>query len=122
VDATNSRKKSPRSSRKTETQTTSVGNPPPPPRSFPDDPASDPYDERSIDLVARVRATREAAQRKMDAFGDPADYVVRKIHLSPVLAAQENVVASPAADSRQTSFPFESSAPVAKGFDPKGKE
>jgi hypothetical protein len=121
VDATSSRKKSPRSLRKSETQTTSVGSDTPPQRSVASELDSDPYDERSIDLVARVRAARDAAERKMDAFGDPADYVVRKIHPSPVPAPVENVVASPTADPQQ-SFPFESATPVANGFDPKGKE
>jgi hypothetical protein len=121
VDATNSRKKSPRSSRKSETQTTSVGNTPPP-RNVASELDSDPYDERGIDLVARVRAAREAAQRKMDAFGDPADYVVRKIHPSPALVSVEDVVASPTTDQRQQSFPFEAAAPVANGFDLRGKE
>ncbi len=119
MDATNSRKKSPRSSRKSETQTTSVGNAPP---AASQNLAEDPYDERSADLVARVRAAREAAERKMDAFGDAADYIVRKIQPSPAPAAAEAVAASPTADPRQRSFPFEAAAPVANGFDPKGKE
>ncbi len=39
----------------------------------------DRYLDRSGDLVARVRATREAAQRRMDAFGNVADYDVRVV-------------------------------------------
>jgi hypothetical protein len=34
------------------------------------------YLERSLDLVARVRTAKEAAQRKMDEFGDPSEYEV----------------------------------------------
>jgi hypothetical protein len=122
VDATNSRKKSPRSSRKSETQTTSVGGTPP--RST-EHLADDPYDERSNDLVARVRAAREAAQHRMDAFGDPADYVVRTIVPSPAHAAGERVSpvrASSPTDPRQQAFRFEALASAANGFDPKGKE
>ncbi len=32
------------------------------------------------DLVARVRAAREAAQREMESFGDVSEYEVRKIY------------------------------------------
>lgn len=39
----------------------------------------DRYMDRSGDLVARVRAAREAAQRRMDAFGNVADYDVRVV-------------------------------------------
>lgn len=35
---------------------------------------NDRYIDRSDDLVARVRAAREAAQRRMDAFGDVSEY------------------------------------------------
>jgi hypothetical protein len=34
----------------------------------------DPYAERTPDLVARVRAAREAAQREMESFGDVSEY------------------------------------------------
>lgn len=40
---------------------------------------NDRYMDRSDDLVARVRAAREAAQRRMDAFGDVSEYEVRVI-------------------------------------------
>ena len=33
----------------------------------------------SQDMIARVRKLREAAEKKMNAFGDPADYDVRII-------------------------------------------
>jgi hypothetical protein len=32
--------------------------------------------DRSLDLVARVRAAREAAQREMESFGDASEYDV----------------------------------------------
>ena len=34
----------------------------------------------SQDMIARIRKLREAAEKKMNAFGDPADYDVRAIH------------------------------------------
>jgi hypothetical protein len=36
--------------------------------------------DRSADLVARVRAAREAAQREMESFGDPSEYDVTYIY------------------------------------------
>jgi hypothetical protein len=36
--------------------------------------------DRSLDLVARVRAAREAAQREMESFGDPSEYEVTIIY------------------------------------------
>lgn len=39
----------------------------------------DRYLDRSSDLVARVRTAREAAQLRMDAFGDVAEYEVRVV-------------------------------------------
>lgn len=39
----------------------------------------DRYTDRSGDLVARVRAAREAAQRRMDVFGNPSEYEVRVV-------------------------------------------
>jgi hypothetical protein len=40
---------------------------------------NDRYMDRSGDLVARVRAAREAAQRRMDAFGNVSEYEVRVV-------------------------------------------
>jgi len=36
--------------------------------------------DRSVDLVARVRAAKEAAQREMESFGDPSEYDVTFIY------------------------------------------
>ena len=38
-----------------------------------------PYDDRSPDLIARIRKMREAAERRMNAFGKIADYDVRRV-------------------------------------------
>jgi hypothetical protein len=37
---------------------------------------SDDYLDHSDDLVARVRRANEAAQRKMEEFGDPSEYEI----------------------------------------------
>jgi hypothetical protein len=51
------------------------------PRRMPaDDLDRERYLDHSFDLVARVRAAREAAQREMEAFGDVSEYEIRKIY------------------------------------------
>jgi hypothetical protein len=37
------------------------------------------YIDRPFDLVARVRAAKEAAQREMETFGNVSEYEIRKI-------------------------------------------
>lgn len=39
-----------------------------------------PYEDRSQDLIARVRKMREMAREQMDRFGDPAEYDVEILH------------------------------------------
>jgi hypothetical protein len=36
--------------------------------------------DRTSDLVARVRAAKEAAQREMESLGDPSEYEVTIIY------------------------------------------
>ena len=36
--------------------------------------------EDSRDMIERIRKLREAAERKMNAFGDPSEYDIRIIH------------------------------------------
>jgi hypothetical protein len=38
------------------------------------------YIDRPFDLVARVRAAKEAAQREMETFGHVSEYEIRKIY------------------------------------------
>ena len=38
------------------------------------------YYDDSDDLVERVRRAKEAAQRKIEEFGDPSEYIVTKIY------------------------------------------
>ncbi len=40
----------------------------------------EPYEERTSDLIARIRKMREAAREQMDRFGDPAEYNVEILH------------------------------------------
>jgi len=40
----------------------------------------DRYYDRSFDHVARVRAAKEAAQRRMEEFGDVSEYDITIIH------------------------------------------
>ncbi len=50
---------------------------------------SEHYDD-SLDMIERIRKLREAAERKMNAFGDPADYDVRIIRgRKPVAEAEK---------------------------------
>lgn len=77
---TNSQKKSPRNSTKNERTShapTAPETPRPKPSVGPDD---ERYLDHSSDLVARVRAAREAAQREMEAFGDVSEYDTCKIY------------------------------------------
>ncbi len=64
---------------------------------------SDHYDDSS-DLIELIRKLREAAERKMNAFGDPAEYDVRIIHgRKPVAEAEkqaESAQDSPTEDSQ----------------------
>jgi hypothetical protein len=78
VDTTNSQKKSAHTSMKSERN---PADRPPAARSpstqIDDD---DLYVERTFDLVGRIRAAREAAQREMESFGDVSEYTITKLH------------------------------------------
>jgi len=49
-------------------------------RPIPSDEDREQYLNHSFDLVARVRAAKEAAQREMETFGDVSEYEIRKIY------------------------------------------
>ena len=53
-----------------------------------------PYDDRSPDLIARVRKMREAAERRMNAFGKIADYDVRRVACHKSQASQQSAEAA----------------------------
>ncbi|MGB6131693.1 MAG: hypothetical protein WCC14_09015 [Acidobacteriaceae bacterium] len=92
----------------------------------------DQYLDRTPDLVAKVRAMREAADREMDRFTRVADYDVRRVvgqgpKASPV--SVETVPPSPAVErpkrsaskssTAQTSIEF-APAPAERGDDGEG--
>ena len=68
----NSQKKSPRSSAKSKQDTTEILNGSSSHQRFSEE--DDKHFDRSFDHVARVRAAKEAAQRKMESFGDISEY------------------------------------------------
>lgn len=79
MDTQNSQKKSPRSSKRN--RNTAVSNEPASGFDrYGDERFDDPYTDRTPDLVARVRAAREAAQREMESFGDISEYDITIIH------------------------------------------
>jgi hypothetical protein len=95
--------------------------------------SDDQYMERTPDLVAKVRAMREAAEKEMNRFTRVADYDVRRVvgqkpKASPV--SIETVPPSPAVErpkrsaakssTTQTSIEF-APAPAERGDDSEGE-
>lgn len=79
MDTANSQKKSPRNlarNKKTNQEMAQAAADRPVPSADLD---YEPYFDRSFDMVARVRAAKEAAQRKIEAFGDVSEYEVTTI-------------------------------------------
>jgi hypothetical protein len=74
--------------------------------------SEDQYAERTPDLVAKVRAMREAAEKEMNRFTSVADYDVRRVvgqkpKASPVSPAGERPKKSaPKSATAQTSIEF----------------
>ena len=62
-----------------------------------------PYDDRSPDLIARVRKMREAAERRMNAFGKIADYDIRRVmsHKSQVSQQPAEPVDTPRESAKE---------------------
>ena len=76
MDTQNSPKKSPRNSAKSRRDATEVPEASRPPQKNFDDPEEEKYMDRSFDMVARVRATKEAARQEMESFGDISEYEI----------------------------------------------
>ena len=76
MDTQNSPKKSPRNSAKSRRDATEVPEASRPPRKNFDDSDEEKYMDRSFDMVARVRAAKEAARREMESFGDVSEYEI----------------------------------------------
>jgi len=96
-------------------------------------PSEDQYMERTPDLVAKVRAMREAAEKEMNRFTRVADYDIRRVvgqkpKASPV--SIETVPPAPAVErpkrsaakssTTQTSIEF-APAPAEQGDDSEGE-
>ncbi len=82
MDTQNSQKRSPRGSAKTKQETTAApdaGTRQRRPNHDQDD-SDEQYYDRSLDHVARVRAAKEAAQRRMEEFGDVSEYDITILH------------------------------------------
>ena len=76
MDTQSSQKRSPRSSAKSkQSEKRAI----PPLQTFDED-QEEQYADRSFDHVARVRAAKEAAQRRMEEFGDVSEYDVTILH------------------------------------------
>ena len=94
-------------------------------------PSEDQYMERTPDLVAKVRAMREAAEKEMNRFTCVADYDVRRVvgqgpKASPVSvetvsppAVERPKKSSAKSASAQASIEF-ASAPAERGEDGEG--
>ena len=92
MDIQNSPKKSPRNSAKSRRDATEVPETSRPPRKNFDDPEEEKYMDRSFDMVARVRAAKEAARQEMESFGDVSEYEITTLqgrkHQQPEKTAQ----------------------------------
>jgi hypothetical protein len=100
VDTANSQKKSPRNlarNKKTNQEMAQAAADRPVPSADLD---YEPYFDRSFDMVARVRAAKEAAQRRIEAFGDVSEYEVTTIQ------GQKKVTRSVEIADGQATFEF----------------
>jgi len=77
-----------------------------------------PYDDRSPDLIARVRKMREAAERRMNAFNKIADYDVRRVVCHKSQSSQQSTEVTAAAP--QQSYQEEKQATSKKQKAPQG--
>lgn len=96
MDTRNSQKKSPRNSTTSKRETSSM---PEAPGYVPTDADRKEHMDYSADHVARVRAAKAAAQRAMEAFGDPSEY--------DVVILQGRLKEEPAASPSQSPLDFQ---------------
>ncbi len=102
MDTANSQKKSPRNSARNERNNLEMDQPTSQ-RGPVTELDCEQYLDRSIDLVARVRAAKEAAQRQIEAFGDVSEYEITKIYGQKKDQRQDGNAES---GERQSSFAF----------------
>jgi hypothetical protein len=87
--------------------------------------SEDQYLERTPDLVAKVRAMREAAEREMNRFTRVADYDVRRVvghGPKPAPVSSETVPVSPASERPKKSGTKSSPAQTSIDFAPAPAE
>jgi hypothetical protein len=87
--------------------------------------SEDQYLERTPDLVAKVRAMREAAEKEMNKFARVADYDVRRVVGQKPKAAPvpvETVPPSPASERPKKSSAKSASAQASLEFSPAPTE
>ena len=115
MDKTNFPKKSPRNSTKTERNVEPIEEEIHSPSGSPEFDL-DKYLDRSIDIVARVRAAKERAQRAMEEFGDPSEYEVRIIRGKKKDAPETEPVKPQTTETAQATldFPAEANADDSK--------
>ncbi|MGH9616920.1 MAG: hypothetical protein ACRD28_09290 [Acidobacteriaceae bacterium] len=53
-----------------------------------------PYEDRTSDLIARIRKMREMAREQMDKFGDPAEYDVEILRGGKATTEERNDIAT----------------------------
>ena len=87
--------------------------------------SEDQYVERTPDLVAKVRAMREAAEKEMNRFTSVADYDVRRVvgqkpKASPV--SVKTIPPSPALECPKKSVAKSATAQILIGFAPTPTE
>ena len=68
------------------------------------------YYDRTMDMVARIRAAKEAAQRQMEEFGDPSEYEVRIIRGKKKDAPETEQAPPRTAEASQASLEFPAEA------------
>jgi hypothetical protein len=88
-------------------------------------PSEDQYMERTPDLVGKIRAMREAADKQMNRFTRMADYDVRRVvgqlpKAPPV--SDETVLPSPPADRQKKSSTESANTQTAIDFTPAPAE
>lgn len=87
--------------------------------------SEDQYLERTPDLVAKVRAMREAAEKQMNRFTCVADYDVRRVvghGPKPAPVSSETVTASPASERPKKSSSKSVQAQASLEFAPASAE
>jgi hypothetical protein len=87
--------------------------------------SEDQYLERTPDLVAKVRAMRDAAEKEMNRFMRVSDYDVRRVvghGPKPVAVSSETTPAAPASERPKKSSAKSASAQASLEFAPAPTE